>query len=69
LFRIPTFRKVEWKVSDYDSIQTVVRKGLTMMWEDGPGGHHYVNMRGKYREMGCGIADLNGEVTVSQDFR
>jgi hypothetical protein len=56
-------------VSDYDSIQTVVRKGLTMMWEDGPGGHHYVNMRGKYREMGCGIADLNGEVTVSQDFR
>jgi hypothetical protein len=58
-----------WKVSDYGSIQTVVRKGLTMMWEEGPGGHHYVNMRGKYREMGCGIADLNGEVTVSQDFR
>jgi hypothetical protein len=58
-----------WKVSDYGSIQTVVRRGLTMMWEEGPGGHHYVNMRGTYREMGCGIADLNGEVTVSQDFR
>ena len=58
-----------WKLSDYGSIQTVVRKGLTMMWEEGPGGDHYVNMRGKYREMGCGIAVLNGEVTVSQDFR
>jgi len=27
-----------------------------------------VNMRGRYTEMGCGIAVLNVEVTVSQDF-
>ena len=58
-----------WKVSDYGSIQTIVRKGLKTMWDEGPSGYHYVNMRGKYREMGCGIAVLDGEVTVSQDFR
>jgi uncharacterized protein YkwD len=58
-----------WKVSDYGSIQNVVRKGLTMMWEEGPSGYHYVNMRGRYTQMGCGIAVINGEVTVSQDFR
>ena len=57
-----------WKVSDWGSIQTIVRKGVTQMWAEGPGGHHYVNMRGNYSEMGCGIAVINGEVTVSQDF-
>ena len=58
-----------WKVSDHGSIQNIVRKGITLMWEEGPSGYHYVNMRGRYSEMGCGIAVLNGEVTVSQDFR
>lgn len=57
-----------WKVSDYGSIANIVRKGVTMMWEEGPSGYHYGNMRGSYSEMGCGIAVLNGEVTVSQDF-
>ena len=58
-----------WKVSDYGSVQNVVRKGLQTMWDEGPSGYHYVNMRGPYSEMGCGIAVINGEVTVSQDFR
>ena len=58
-----------WKVSDYGSISNIVRKGVTMMWEEGASGYHYVNMRGRYSEMGCGIAVINGEVTVSQDFR
>ena len=57
-----------WKVSDYGSISNIVRKGVSMMWEEGPSGYHYVNMRGGYSEMGCGIAVINGEVTVSQDF-
>jgi len=26
-------------------------------------------MRGSYTYMGCGIAIINGEVTVAQDFR
>lgn len=58
-----------WKVSDYGSVQNVVRKGIQTMWDAGPSGYHYVNMRGGYTEMGCGIAVINGEVTVSQDFR
>lgn len=57
-----------WKVSDWGSIQNIVRKGLTQMWDEGPSGYHYVNMRGRYTEIGCGIAVINGEVTVSQDF-
>ena len=57
-----------WRVSDYGSVQTIVRKGLETMWAEGPGGYHYVNMTARYTEMGCGIAVLNGEVTVSQDF-
>lgn len=58
-----------WRVSDYGSVDAVVRKGITMMWAEGSSGYHYVNMRGRYSEMGCGIAVLNGEVTVSQDFK
>jgi hypothetical protein len=58
-----------WKVSDWGSVETVVRRGVSQMWAEGAGGYHYVNMRGRYTEMGCGIAVLNGEVTVSQNFR
>jgi hypothetical protein len=58
-----------WRVSDWGSVETVVRKGIDQMWAEGATGYHYINMRGRYSEMGCGIAVINGEVTVSQDFR
>ncbi len=58
-----------WKVSDYGSVETIVRKGVAMMWAEGESGYHYVNIRGRYTQMGCGIAILDGEVTVSQDFK
>jgi uncharacterized protein YkwD len=58
-----------WKLSQYGSVETIVRKGVAMMWAEGDSGYHYVNMRGRYTQMGCGIAVINGEVTVSQDFR
>jgi len=58
-----------WKMSDWGSVDAVVRKGIDQMWAEGSSGYHYVNMRGRYSEMGCGIAVINGEVTVSQDFR
>jgi len=57
-----------WKVSDWGSINNIVKKGVHQMWDEGPSGYHYVNMRGNYSQMGCGIAVINGEVTVSQDF-
>jgi hypothetical protein len=40
-----------------------------MMWAEGPGGGHYENMIGDYRQVSCGISIVNGEVTVTQDFR
>jgi hypothetical protein len=58
-----------WKMAQWGSVDTIVRKGIDQMWAEGPSGYHYVNMRGGYSEMGCGIAVINGEVTVSQDFR
>jgi len=58
-----------WKVSDYGSVETIVRKGVAMMWAEGDSGYHYANMRGRYTQMGCGIAIIDGEVTVSQDFK
>jgi len=58
-----------WKVSDWGSVDNVVRKGISQMWAEGPSGYHYVNMRGRYSQLGCGIAVVNGEVTVSQNFK
>jgi hypothetical protein len=40
-----------------------------MQWAEGPGGGHYDNMIHGHTEMACGIAVINGEVTVTQDFR
>ena len=57
-----------WRLADYGSVEKIVRKGVSQMWSEGAGGYHYANMRGRYSEMGCGIALINGEVTVSQDF-
>jgi uncharacterized protein YkwD len=58
-----------WKASQYGSVRTIVRQGLSQMWAEGPGGSHYENMRGNYTEMGCGIFISSDEVTVSQDFK
>jgi len=58
-----------WKVSDWGTVENVVRKGITQMWAEGPSGYHYVNMRGRYTQVGCGIAVINGEVTLSQNFK
>ena len=59
-----------WKASQYGSVRTIIRQGLATMWQEGPGGSHYENMKGGYSEMGCGVyVSPAGEVTVSQDFR
>ncbi len=51
-------------------VREVIRGGLQMMWEEGPGGGHYENMAGDYREAGCGIAITRGnEVWSAQRFR
>jgi len=59
-----------WKASQYGSVRTIIRQGLATMWQEGPGGSHYENMKGGYSEIGCGVyVSPAGEVTVSQDFR
>jgi hypothetical protein len=58
-----------WKTAEYGSVESVVRKGVALMWAEGPSGYHYINMRSRYSQMGCGIAVIDGEVTVSQDFK
>jgi uncharacterized protein YkwD len=51
------------------SVHQVIHDGLAMMWNEGPGGGHYENMRGRYTQLGCGIFVNGGEITVVQDFR
>ena len=51
------------------SVHQVIQNGLAMMWNEGPGGGHYENMRGPYTQLGCGIFVNGSEITVVQDFR
>lgn len=52
------------------TVREVIRGGLQMMWEEGPGGGHYDNMTGDYTEAGCGI-HVTGRNSVwsAQRFR
>ena len=51
------------------TLPAVIKRGLSVMWEVGPGGEHYDIMAGPFTEIGCGISINNGEITVTQDFR
>ena len=58
-----------WTLSRYGTVREVIRAGLERQWAEGPGGSHYENLAGHFTHVACGIAVLNGEVTVTQDFR
>ena len=45
-----------------------IRQGIKQMWEEGPGGPHYENILGKFKEIGCGIHVAGNEITVVIDF-
>ena len=55
-----------WKSFD---VRSVVERGLSQMWRQGPGGEHRDIMAGTYTHIGCGFYIDRGEVTVTQDFR
>jgi len=63
-----------WPKSSYGgTVQDVMRMGIQLMWNEGPGtgaAHgHYTNMTGAYTQLGCG-ADLIGDLlTVTIDFK
>ena len=53
------------------SVAGIVRDGLKMMWNEGPGGGHYETMASRrYTEVGCGFAVTGkNEVWALQEFR
>ena len=46
-----------------------IRQGIAMFWDEGPGGGHYRNMVGPWREIGCGGFMGGGAVTITIEFR
>jgi uncharacterized protein YkwD len=58
-----------WSLSAIGSVQTIVDKGLAMMWAEGKGGAHYRNLTGRYGSVGCGVFVNGDEVTVVQAMR
>ena len=53
----------------YGSVRAVMEEGIAAMWAEGPSGAHYQTIVGPFTELGCGVAVLDGAVTVTQDFR
>ncbi len=50
--------------------EQLVTECLQMMWDEGPGGGHYENMRGDYTEVACGFATMpDGSIWAVQNFR
>lgn len=57
------------RLSDFGSVQGVIRAGFAFFWNEGPSGGHYRNMTGAYSQVGCGIFVNGNDVTVVQHFR
>lgn len=59
-----------WPLKEYKSVAKVVRDGAKSMWDEGPGGGHYENIRGDHTQVGCGIyVTPSGAVWVIHDFK
>ncbi|HEX7086142.1 MAG TPA: CAP domain-containing protein [Vicinamibacterales bacterium] len=58
-----------WPLSTYRTVREVIRVGFAFFWEERPSGGHYRNLVGPYREIGCGVFQQDGLVTVVVAFR
>ena len=58
-----------WSLSDNSTVAQLIQTGIEMMWQEGPGGGHYRNLAGPFKELGCGIYVHGDEVTVVQAFK
>lgn len=59
-----------WPLKDYKTVSAVMVQGSKMMWDEGPGGGHYENIKGSHTTVGCGIhITAAGNVWIIQDFR
>ncbi len=62
--------EIPWWPAEYaGSLHEIIRQGLAQMYAEGPGGGHYENMLGDYTELGCGILESGGTITIVQDYR
>lgn len=52
------------------TLHDVIAAGLLDMWNEGPGGGHYENMKStKFTQLGCGVfVAANRDVTVTMDY-
>lgn len=61
-----------WNLAAQKTVHAVIEGGLKDMWNEGPGGGHYENMKDpKNRIFGCGIyvaPNTAQDVTVTMDF-
>ncbi len=57
-----------WPLSTYRTVREVIRTGFAFFWGEGPSGGHYRNLLGPYREIGCGVYQGDGLVTVVVAF-
>ena len=59
-----------WPIKNYKTVAKVVFDGAKMMWDEGPGGGHYENIKGSHTQVGCGIyVTPSGGVWVIHDFK
>lgn len=58
-----------WPLESFRSVGDVIQQGIAMFWDEGPGGGHYQNMLGPWREAGCGGFISGRLITVAVEFR
>jgi hypothetical protein len=62
--------EIPWWPSDFaGGLHATIQQGLAQMWGEGRGGGHYENMTGPYGELGCGVYEAGGAITVVQEYR
>jgi len=59
-----------WNLKKFKTLHDVIAAGLLDMWNEGPGGGHYENIKStKFTQVGCGVfVAANGDVTVTMDY-
>jgi uncharacterized protein YkwD len=59
-----------WNLKKFKTLHDVIAGGLLDMWNEGPGGGHYENIKStKFTQVGCGVfVAANGDVTVTMDY-
>lgn len=58
-----------WPIKNY-SVASAMKEGTKMMWDEGPGGGHYENIKGDQTSLGCGVfVTAKGEIWIVQDFK